>query len=76
MWCFYKRRLKGVVALGKSGDMVCNLCYWKWDPVVVIPASQLCWNFGDFSDIPIAPWPRSKPNMDPFEYCLKDDHFR
>ena len=42
----------------------------------MVPASEYCWNFGDFDFLPIAPWPVGKPGKDAFEYCKKKDHFR
>ena len=74
--CFYKRRKKGEIGVGPHNTLVCKICRDHWESVVVIPASTLCWNFGDFELLPIAPWPRSKPNNSPFEYCQKDDHYR
>lgn len=56
--------------------MVCSICRGNWRSVVVIPASDMCWNFGDLEFLPIAPWPTGKPNNDPFEYCKKKDHWR
>ena len=77
MWCFYKRRKMGVVTLDPASKrMICSICMCKWESVLVIPASDYCWNFGEFEQIPIAPRPRDKPSMGPYEYCAKDDHFR
>ena len=77
MWCFYKRRKMGVVTLDPTSKrMICSICMCKWESVLVIPASDYCWNFGEFEHLPIAPRPRDKPSMGPYEYCAKDDHYR
>jgi len=76
-WCYYKRCKMGVVRFDStSSRMICSICLNEWESVLVIPASDYCWNFGDFEYIPIAPWPRGKRTRDPFEYCAKEDHFR
>ena len=76
-WCYYKRCKMGVVRFDStSSRMICSICFNEWESVLVIPASDYCWNFGDFEYIPIAPWPRGKRTRDPFEYCAKEDHFR
>ena len=68
---------QSIVKFDKSSNaMVCSCCHRVWDQVVVIPASSLCWNFGSFEYLPIAPWPEGKPIKDSFEYCQKKDHFR
>ena len=72
-WCFYRNGKPAKAAIGANK---CSSCHADWYPVVVIKASDQCWNFGDFTHLPIAPWPRSKPHLTPFEYCQKDDHHR
>ena len=74
--CFYKHGKKGEISIGPKRSFICKLCNGVWECVVVIPSSTLCWNFGDFDLLPVAPWPRSKPSQTPFEYCRKDDHYR
>ena len=69
--------LQGVACLDRrTNQTVCSICKTIWKSVKVMPSSEYCWNFGDFDLLPIAPWPRGKPNKDPFEYCKKKDHFR
>ena len=76
--CFYKMGKKGELSVGPQNTSVCKLCRRPWERVVVMPSSRLCWNFGDFDVIPVAPLPRAKTmsQYSTFRYCINDNHYR
>jgi hypothetical protein len=76
--CFYKMGKKGELSVGPQNTSVCKLCRHPWERVVVMPSSRLCWNFGDFDVIPVAPLPRAKTmsQYSTFRYCINDNHYR
>jgi hypothetical protein len=76
--CFYKMGRKGELSVGPQNTSVCKLCRRPWQRVVVMPSSRLCWNFGDFDVIPVAPLPRAKTMSlySTFRYCINDNHYR
>ena len=77
-FCFYHHKLQ-IFYAGKT----CKHCKRQCEKLVLIPASRLCQNFGNFSVVPIPSPPRlfmeysgASISNKPFQYCQKEDHFK